>query len=159
MVRRLTIGSQAKPLSLALVDKDDPHWRYYEYDYDEIALNALVQSRQDEKADKLAAEMEKRAATKQERAGVYLSLGHLYGQVGKMEKAAVNFSKAVDSDAEQCRGISSPRLGIRTRRQTRQGPCRRNRGHSARSERRILALWHGRDMRRERQLRQGHRRV
>jgi tetratricopeptide (TPR) repeat protein len=82
-------------LFLLVIGKDDPHWRYYEQDHDEIVMYTLVENGQDQKADALAAEMEKRAATNEEKAAVFVSRGRMYAKAGNFQRAIADCSRAI----------------------------------------------------------------
>jgi tetratricopeptide (TPR) repeat protein len=99
------VGWRSDPkqnLFLLAMSEGDPHWRYYEGDHDMIVMCSLVASGQHEKADLLAAEMEKRATTTAEKAAVYMSRSQLYGATGNLEKAIADSSRAIRLNAKNC---------------------------------------------------------
>ncbi len=97
-------------LYLRAVGSDDPHWRYYGTCYDQIALRVLAAKGKDDEARKLAAEMVKRATTKQAAAEIYCAKGSIYAAKGDFDKAVADYSEAIKVDPKcvlacQCRGF------------------------------------------------------
>lgn len=92
------VALQTKPDDnrfLAIMDKDDPHWAYYESDYDKMVLTSLAESGQYEKAEARALEMERRAATQQDKTTIYSFLGQLHAYRGNHAMAVDYLSKAL----------------------------------------------------------------
>ncbi len=97
-------------LVLGNIGKDDMSWRNYATWYDRIMLGTLAAKGKDDEARKLAAEMLKRAATKQEAAEIYGAKGSAYAEKGDFDKALADYSEAIKADpkcvlAWQCRGF------------------------------------------------------
>jgi tetratricopeptide (TPR) repeat protein len=83
-------------LLLSAIGADDPHWRYYESDRDELVLAGYVQKKEHKKAEGLLAEMLRRARTNQEKAAAYSLQGWLYSKLDNPNRAVAALAKAVE---------------------------------------------------------------
>ena len=98
-------------LFLATIGDDDPHWRYYEFDCNQILLASLEQQGKTDKAVEMATKMLTAARTNEEKVALYLVRGPLYVNRGDTDKGIADFTEAIrltpkDAVAYRDRGMA-----------------------------------------------------
>jgi tetratricopeptide (TPR) repeat protein len=97
-------------LMLTNVDKKSRYWTNYEWDYDQMAVDALIEKGEAREALAAAAKLLKRAADNEKKARAYYCMGGCFLVKDDYNPAVGNFSEAIrlnpnDAYTNTCRGF------------------------------------------------------
>ena len=91
----LTAREDRSECLLAYMREGDTYWRYYEWQYDKMALDSMVNRGDKDRAIKRANELEQKALTDIQRAQIVLTRARLYTAPNELDAAIADYTKAI----------------------------------------------------------------
>ena len=80
------------------VDKQSRYWTNYEWEYDQLMVESFVKKGETQKAIAATAKVLERATTNEQKARVYVNIGHAYGEKGEYDKEIEDDNEALRLD-------------------------------------------------------------